>query len=840
MSRSKFDTIETKVVYPEKIMQSLQDSKLLDEQTKKFLRQYHSHSFSIGEQDHSQLGKLVCVEEKHQKLKTEYGRFKGSVGKGKNQLNWCSSSMYSPVRNLLFRDLYWDCDFVNCHFTIALQLFKRCGLPYENTQYYINNREECLQGVIELAGGEVFCNRDMAKTLFLRICYGGKIKSWCKDTMADNIKFQTGFYQDLQNEIHTNIKQLIDHHSDSDNSPYLYVKAYAQGVKDKTGDERDIYPATFAYICQDVERKLLVKLKEKAESEGYQIGALIFDGCHIFKNTEKPITDKVIKRWENYLETFGYPMKLKIKPMENADDDKYLQINDKESDKTSYAYVKKQFELTRFKNLKNGEFYEVYENPVDKIKMIQHFNRTTFNNKYEHLTFLKEETDKKGKINVTHCQFIKEWFKDSQMRVYEDVQFVPPPLQCPENVFNTWIGFKVETFNEEATDMELNQDNIIDGLVNTRQYDLDIILNHIKYISGGYKCIGYTDCKQYMELEPKQPECYEYVMNWFAQMVQQPAIKPEVCIILRSSIEGVGKTWWYDLQMRFLGSHLVCKIVDVERDLFGNFNSICDNKLFVFLEELDGGVSHKKRRCFLDAISGTSITINEKGKPQQEKSSYHRFYGATNNENPWKCPPNERRTFANEVVIDKAPPKEYFDNLYKATNNHSTLKKLYNHLMSMDISKWDPKQRPITEFYNNLKEMSIDPVQTWFKELMIEAVNTGIRKGYSLLQDRSGWDDGERQYEEKPSTKELMNNCIDFMKEQGLEYSTNVTKFAIKMKTFNFRGMEKYISNGISKYRLFPFQIIQDMLNQKWITQDVYDSMITEPKGLCENETEEI
>ena len=60
------------------------------------------------------------------------------------------------------------------------------------------------------------------------------------------------------------------------------------------------------------------------------------------------------------------------------------------------------------------------------------------------------------------------------------------------------------------------------------------------------------------------------------------------------------------------------------------------------------------------------------------------------------------------------------------------------------------------------------------------------------------------------------------------------------MKTFNFKGMGKYISNGISKYRLFPFQIIQDMLNQKWITQDVYDSMITEPKGSCEKETEEI
>ena len=169
----KFETHKVLVVYPNDVMLNILKSPKLDPSLKNQLDLYHKKS-----QPHPERKDLRFVEEIHRKEISRYGRLIGVIKKStKEFFAFTGAQMWNNVRNLLFRSNYWDVDMVNCHFKIAESLFKKYELPCDKVERYINNREQCLQEVVELAGGAASCTRDSAKALFLRIAYGGKIKN---------------------------------------------------------------------------------------------------------------------------------------------------------------------------------------------------------------------------------------------------------------------------------------------------------------------------------------------------------------------------------------------------------------------------------------------------------------------------------------------------------------------------------------------------------------------------------------------------------------------------------------------------------------------------------------
>ena len=63
---------------------------------------------------------------------------------------------------------------------------------------------------------------------------------------------------------------------------------------------------------------------------------------------------------------------------------------------------------------------------------LNYISRKQLVDAYEHLHF-KEE----GKTT----SFILTWLKDERIRAYVDMDTYPPPLVCPDNVYNLWIPF---------------------------------------------------------------------------------------------------------------------------------------------------------------------------------------------------------------------------------------------------------------------------------------------------------------------------------------------------------------------------------------------------------------
>ena len=91
------------------------------------------------------------------------------------------------------------------------------------------------------------------------------------------------------------------------------------------------------------------------------------------------------------------------------------------------------------------------------------------------------------------------------MRTYDNMDVLPPPLSCPKYTFNSWVDFPITEVPLDPT------------------ADTSRIYKHLDYTSN------------------HNPLVKEYLLNWFAQMVQFPAYKSRVAILLQGE-PGAGKS----------------------------------------------------------------------------------------------------------------------------------------------------------------------------------------------------------------------------------------------------------------------------------------------------------
>ena len=82
--------------------------------------------------------------------------------------------------------------------------------------------------------------------------------------------------------------------------------------------------------------------------------------------------------------------------------------------------------------------------------------------KYYSLIFLKSEGG---------C--IKEWYFDSTMKAYDDMNIYPPPLICPPNKFNLWTPYYADQLPKSTLAGRENEDNV---------KKVDLVLDLIKVL----------------------------------------------------------------------------------------------------------------------------------------------------------------------------------------------------------------------------------------------------------------------------------------------------------------------------------------------------------------------
>ena len=282
------------------------------------------------------------------------------------------------------------------------------------------------------------------------------------------------------------------------------------------------------------------------------------------------------------------------------------------------------------------------------------------------LQFLSKE----GFSHVTmeqNPEYIKQWLADPDKRMYNTIEFSPPPLVAKPKNFNPWKGFAAESLPpiENPSDIE--------RLVKPYK-------DHVFLLVG----------------EDKAYE--EYMHKMIAFKIQKPGLRWNVMPYFFSA-QGVGKDQWFKILSNVVGSNL-CYTATNFGELKGSATSLIDNKIFVCFSEMSAEDSIKHTEWAKMKITSESFTVNAKYVPEYENRSCHSFIGFTNYMNAINFKSDDRRFVAFQSSGKYRNDPEYHGPFNDYINDKVSQRAIYEWLLAMDIEDFNPmKDRPMTKMH---------------------------------------------------------------------------------------------------------------------------------------------
>jgi len=138
-------------------------------------------------------------------------------------------------------------------------------------------------------------------------------------------------------------------------------------------------------------------------------------------------------------------------------------------------------------------------------------------------------------------------------------------------------------------------------------------------------------------------EHYDYIMSWFAHMVQKPWEKTTIALLSMNDVNGAGKSMLGEIHGEILGNGLYLN-EGLHRVLSEQFNAQLANRLFVQCDESEQ--FYKGSEGLLkDIISNETITIEGKGRDAIRQRNLMRIFITTNSDHPLRLDSNNRRIF---------------------------------------------------------------------------------------------------------------------------------------------------------------------------------------------------
>lgn len=558
---------------------------------------------------------------------------------------------------------YHDIDMINCHPSLLLQYCKKNDIKCDNLEYYVINRDEVIKKIMN----DYQLNKSDVKELFLSVMNGGK-----RDGITD--VFFTKFKTECE-RIHTFIASL---------NPKLYKDVCKRKEFNVNGSLTNIILCT-------LENEILLNAVQYLMSKGFNVDVLVFDGCMIRKEEDKEITEILLNGLNEYvLEKTGYDIKFIEKELDfSIDLSGYESPNNDIESSITYYKDKEEFEKTHLK-IVHPPLY------ISQIKgKFELQSRDGLLQSYQDMkTIVKNEVN--GKEVISKTSYIKTWINDENIRKYDSMVFTPPPLKHDLSDYNTWQGFDNEkkslpsNFNMETNEYIIRFREYISNLVNGRE-------NYINYI-----------------------------IAWIANMIQYPAYRSQVCIILYSLLEGIGKSKLIELIDKVVGDKYSYTITDVSNQLFGKHSMAEFEKLFISLSEIKGKDTYSNSETFKSRITDAKRDFEPKGLKSFNGINYCNYMCSTNNINSVNAGENDRRFCVITCNNKKANDKIYFMKFEaEIVNNEEAIRCIYEYLKTFPIETIVPNRlfqvyRPTDDaLYQDLKEYNRE-IEWDFLEFLVK------------------------------------------------------------------------------------------------------------------------
>ena len=653
-------------------------------------------------------------------------------------------------------DNYYDLDMENAHPSILLQYCQKNDIKCEALEYYVNNRNEVINKIMN----DFQLDKSDVKQLFLSVMNGGK-----RDGITDPffMKFKTECER-----IHTFIASL---------NPKLLKDVCKRKEYNVNGSLTNI-------ILCNTENEILLYAVQYLMLEGYNVDVLVFDGCMVRKK-DKEITEELLSRLSDYVyDKTKYKIKFVQKQLDNSIDLSIYESpkNDIEAS-VSYYKDKEEFEKTHLKIVHPPIYITMIR---DKVELQ---SRESLIASYEHIiTTVKITVNGKEKIDDT--SFIKTWIKDKNIRKYDFLTFTPPPLKHDLSDFNTWSGFDND---KKPIPANFNVD------------DNEYISRFQEYI---YNLVG------------GRQNYVDFIIAWIANIIQYPAYRTKVCIILYSLVEGVGKSLLVELFEKLIGEKYSFAITDVSNQLFGKHSLAEFEKLFISLNEIKGKDTYTNCETFKQRITDSKRDFEPKGVKAFNGVNYANYICSTNNINSVNVGETDRRFFVATCNNKKARDKIYFKKFNdEIVQNEEAIKCIFEFLKVFPIENYVPERmfqehRPTDDaLYEDLKEYNREIewdflehfVKNYTSAPTVKIETTKLWMAFENFLEQAG---EKRKMEGITSRKfhfsfkqrvcQVIQNTTDY--EDAIQYSTKEKRIALHGNdcyVFNTEKLRKYLKLDI-------------------------------------------
>jgi hypothetical protein len=243
---------------------------------------------------------------------------------------------------------------------------------------------------------------------------------------------------------------------------------------------------------------------------------------------------------------------------------------------------------------------------------------------------------------------------------------------------------------------------------------------------------------------------YSWTLNWIARMFQKPAERAEVCIVVRGTEEGSGKSTLGRVLMRLLGQHAFA-ITD-PRHLTGNFNAHLRDCIFLLGDEAFYAGDKAHTGILKTIITEETLTIESKHRDTILVPNYLHLMLTANSE--WVVPASlSARRF---LVLDADPlhvgDLEYFRELW-AELEAGGLDAFLNDMLERDLSQFNWRKPPDTAGLQEQKKRSLSTELAWWMEV--------LHRGY-VWRSKVGLEEHFAEWQDKAATELLYASYQEF------------------------------------------------------------------------------
>jgi hypothetical protein len=228
------------------------------------------------------------------------------------------------------------------------------------------------------------------------------------------------------------------------------------------------------------------------------------------------------------------------------------------------------------------------------------------------------------------------------------------------------------------------------------------------------------------------PTKSDYLTKFLAHMLQKPAEKPGVMIVLKGG-QGTGKGALLQIVQRiWQGTSLFTSNID---HVVGRFTGALERSYVVLLDEALFKGDKRAVDRMKSLITEPRCQIEEKNQPTRSLKSIHRFFATTNHDQFGHTDIDDRRHAFFDVSDSRQGDEAYFDELFAAINDDKVIAAMMHDLKNLDLTSFNVRVAPRTDDHGAQILKSLSGLDRYWYQVLTSAELPLLNGGFGATKD---------------------------------------------------------------------------------------------------------